>query len=69
MSVYFEDRDLARVNRQADVVRRYKQANKHAQVRRNCAKALRLIGVFSAALFACFVVWGGNPSWPLICHP
>lgn len=61
MNIYLEEPDLAairRIKRQADVVRRYRQANKMARVKRNCAKALRLIGLFSAALVAYFVVWG-----------
>lgn len=59
--IYLKEHDFARIRRikrQADVVRRYRQANKMARVKRNCARALRLIGLFSAALVAYFVVWG-----------
>ena len=58
--IYLEKPDIAtirRIRRQADVVRRYQQASKMARVKRNCARALLLIGLFSAALVAYFVVW------------
>lgn len=58
--IYLEEPDIARIRRirrQADVVRRYRQVNKSARVKRNCARALRLIGMFSAALAVCSVVW------------